>query len=183
MIKNLSTSIGLYLICIFLVGIYCLFLQTVGNLFFHENTRGSLIYDQEKQIRGSYLLGQRIKSDRYFTSRPTRKITAECSNECNVSLYSDTLKNSLLKKFNKSPHKHDISSITPSASLLDPYITERDALIQAEAISKARNIELDNLIELIRKYSLKKAKPFFEISIVNTTTLNAELDGYGINAE
>lgn len=178
MIKNLSISVGLYLICIFLVGIYSLFLQTVGNLFFHENTRGSLIYDQNKQIRGSYLLGQRIKSDHYFTSRPTRKITSECSDECNVSLYSDTLRNSLLKKFNKSPHKYDISSITPSASLLDPYITERDALIQAEAIAKARNINMDNLIALIKKHSLKEAWPFFETSIVNTTILNSELDGY-----
>ena len=178
MIKNLSISIGLYLICIFLVSIYCLFLQIAGNLFFQENTKGSLIYDQNRQIRGSYLLGQRIKSDRYFTSRPTRKITSECSEECNVSLYSDTLKNSLLKKFNKSLHKYDISSITPSASLLDPYITERDALIQAEAIAKARNIDPGDLIALIKKHSLKEAKPFFETSIVNTTILNAELDGW-----
>ena len=97
---------------------------------------------------------------------------------CDLALYNDKLKDKLLERYIKAENPYDISLITPSASLLDPYIMKRDAIKQAIQIAAKRSIKPDNLLRLIEKYSLNNSEPFFELEIVNTTLLNAVLAGY-----
>jgi len=46
------------------------------------------------------------------------------------------------------------------------------------SISKSRGIEVDKIYKLIDQNTLSKQKIFFELDIVNTSILNAVLDGY-----
>ena len=133
-----------------------------------------MILDKDKNIRGSFLLAQQLENAKYFSPRTKEKFDS-C---CDLALYNDKLKDKLLERYIKADNPYDISLITPSSSLLDPYIMKRDAIKQAIQIAAKRGIKSDSLIRLIEKYSLNNSEPFFELEIVNTTLLNAVLAGY-----
>lgn len=172
MIKNLLYSFILYLICLVLVFLYCLIVYFAGHSFWPQNASGSLIFDHNKNVRGSVLLAQNTSSERYFTSRMTHK----SGNNCNAALYNSQLKQDFLKKFKANATIFDISSLTSSSSQLDPYIMKREALKQAPQIATARGIKLKTLLKIINDNALGKSPPFFELEIVNTTLLNSILD-------
>ncbi|MDP5021361.1 MAG: potassium-transporting ATPase subunit C, partial [Rickettsiaceae bacterium] len=173
MIKDLFYSLVLYIACLIIISLYCLIVYIGGKAFWAEHASGSLIIDQNQQIRGSKLLAQATNSDIYFIARPTYEIDSNCD----VALYNETFKLTLMQRFEAANHPYDVSSITPSASLLDPYITMRDALLQAPKIASARNMDIKSLTQIIKDQTLPKSLPFFEVKIVNTTILNAILDG------
>jgi K+-transporting ATPase c subunit len=171
MIRDFLFGSILYLISLTLVAIYTLFIAGIGHKFWSQNSSGHLIYDHNNNIRGSLLLGQKINSNKYFKGRTIMPIDSSC----NVALYNEELKKLLLEKYNESDKK-DISFITPSSSLLDPYITVAEAMKQAPGIALAHNIPLEQITSLIQDLLLKKSSPFFELEIVNTTLLNSMLD-------
>jgi K+-transporting ATPase c subunit len=174
MIKNLIASLVLYLVCIVCICIYSGVVYFVGHTFWQENAKGSLILDKDKNIRGSFLLAQQLENAKYFSPRTKEKFDS-C---CDLALYNDKLKDKLLERYTKADNPYDVSLLTPSASLLDPYIMKRDAIKQAIQIAAKRGIKPDNLLRLIEKCSLNNSEPFFELEIVNTTLLNAILAGY-----
>lgn len=171
MIKNLLFCIILYFVSLALIAFYSFSVGLIGHKFWPKNSSGNLIYDHEDNIRGSLLLSQKTNSKKYFKGRAMTKINTSCD----VALYNDELKKFLLEKYNESD-KYDIAFITPSSSLLDPYITTREALRQATEIASIRNIKLEEITSMIQNLSLKKSEPFFELEIVNTTHLNALLN-------
>lgn len=174
MIKNILSGLFLYVTSLMMVALYCIIVYIAGHSFWQESAGGSLIIDQEQKVRGSILLAQKTNSKIYFTGRPNKKIDSKCD----IALYNETLKLTLLKLFEESGRPFDVSSLTPSASLLDPYITKREALIQAQKVAFARQMELKKLLEIINRHALSQSIPFFELEIVNTTLLNSILDGY-----
>ena len=174
MIKNIALSFCLYAACIILIILYSFVVYFSGHIFWQENARGSLIIDKNQQIRGSYLIAQNLDSKSYFTSRTIEKFDTSCD----VALYNNKLKTSLLDRYKEANNPYDISSLTPSSRLLDPYIMKRDAIKQAIVIAKERGIDINLLFRLIEDYSLNNQEPFFELEIVNTTILNSILDGY-----
>jgi potassium-transporting ATPase KdpC subunit len=171
MIKDLFSGIAIYFLSALLIALYCLVVYAVGHNFWPDKASGSLITDSNGKIRGSYLLAQQLKSKLYFTPRPQDKF----SNGCDVALYSDSLRSILLNRYNEALHPYDISFITPSSSLLDPYITRRDAIEQALLIASAQNMPPDKLYRLIDDNTLYEIYPFFTLDIVNTTILNSIL--------
>ena len=171
MTRKFLFGIILYLISLSLTALYSVSVYIIGHKFWPEDSAGSLIYDNDNKVRGSFLLSQKINSNKYFKSRAIAKIYPSCD----VALYSPELKKFLLERYNESD-KHDIAFITPSSSLLDPYITTREALRQATKIALERKVNLEKITSTIQNLSLKKSDPFFELEIVNTTHLNALLD-------
>jgi len=174
MIKKIALSLGLYGFCIILIILYSSVIYVSGHLFWPEKARGSLIIDANQQIRGSYLLAQNLDSQKYFIPRAIEKFDSSCD----VALYNSKLKSSLLERYKEANDPYDISSLTPSSSLLDPYIMKRDAIKQAIIIAKKREVDVNLLLRLIEDYSLNNQEPFFELEIVNTTILNSILGGY-----
>ncbi len=175
MIRNFLFGIILYLTSLVLVAIYTLLIEDIGHNLWPKNSSGSLIYDRDNNVRGSLLLSQKINSNKYFKGRAITKIDTSCD----VALYNNELKKFLLEQYNLSD-KHDIAFITPSSSLLDPYITVKEALRQALAIASMRNVKLEKITSIIQSLSLKKSDPFFELEIVNTTRLNVLLDSLSV---
>lgn len=174
MIKNIFASLALYVVCLAFICIYCGVVYFAGHTFWESNAKGSLIYDENKNVRGSILLAQNLEKKRYFSPRTKEKFDSSCD----VALYNDDLKKSLLERYKEADDPYDISSITPSSSLLDPYIMKRDAVKQAIQIAENRGIDSDVLLRLVEDNSLNNSEPFFELEIVNTTILNAILAGY-----
>lgn len=174
MIKNIISSLALYLICIVFMCIYSGVIYAFGHTFWQDNARGSLIVDENKNIRGSLLIGQQLGNEKYFSPRTQEKFDSSCD----VALYNERLRTSLLERYREADNSHDISSLTPSSSLLDPYIMKREAIKQAIVIAKNRNVDVDTLLRLVEDNALNNSDPFFELEIVNTTLLNAILAGY-----
>ena len=165
MIKKMALSFGLYAVCIILITLYSLVVYFSGHIFWPENARGGLIIDANQQIRGSYLLAQNLESQKYFIPRSIEKFDSSCD----VALYNSKLRTSLLDRYKEANNPYDISSITPSSSLLDPYIMKREAIKQAIIIAKERGLDVNLLLRLVEDHSLNNQEPFFELEIVNTT--------------
>lgn len=170
--NNFSKGIFLYIFCCLAILLYSLFLRYVGHFFFEEQAKGSLIYDDQGKIRGSYLLYQEYPYDSFFVGRINQKF----SSGCDVALYSDALKKTLNSRYEQaSSTPHDVIMITPSGSLLDPYITKQEALRQAKTIAVNRNLKESDIVAIITQNSIDRSFPFFELDIVNTNLLNDKI--------
>lgn len=169
--RNFIYSMTLYLVCMLLVFIYSFSIFLISNHFWPQEASGSLIIDSKNNIRGSFLLSQNLNSEKYFYSRPINS-----KMNCNMSLYGDIMKKSLNDEYKKLVNKSNVSMISPSSSLLDPYIMKDEALFQALEIAKVRNIDANILENIIQKRSLSSSYPFFKLEIVNTTLLNFIID-------
>lgn len=173
--KNLLLSLFLYFFCFLAIGMYTLAIHLIGKTFWPEKTKGSLIIDKERRIRGSYLVAQYLQDTRYFRPRPNIQADAH---QCGVAIYNNDFKKVLTHNYDKQLNHADITMITSSASLYDPFIKKGEAILQALSISKSRGIEVDKIYKLIDQNTLSNQKIFFELDIVNTSILNAVLDGY-----
>ena len=54
--KNIVLSLCLYIFCFLVIGLYTLIIYLIGQTFWPEKTKGSLIIDKNSNIRGSYLV-------------------------------------------------------------------------------------------------------------------------------
>lgn len=171
--SNLKKSLYLYAIAAILIISYELILYSIGQNFFKDQAKGSLIYDKHGNIKGSTLFAQNFRSGRYFFGR----LNFEATNNCDVAIYSPLFRAEINEKYNKLQNPVDAIMITHSASLLDPYITRREALSQSKQIANARGIKHEEIVHLIDHFTLRKFEPFFDLDIVNTTLLNSYLDG------
>lgn len=52
--KNIVLSLCLYIFCFLVIGLYTLIIYLIGQTFWPEKTKGSLIIDKNSNIRGSY---------------------------------------------------------------------------------------------------------------------------------
>lgn len=172
--KDLCISTILYIFCVVLIVLYTFFIYFIGHSFWPEKASGSLILDEKQNIRGSYLMAQHLEAAKYFKARPTKAFY----NECDVALYNPKFKEALISNYDKAGRPYDVTMLTPSASLYDPFITKREAMSQAIIVSNARKIDKEEVYKLIDDNVLSSQPPFFVLDIVNVTILNAKLDGY-----
>ena len=172
MIRNIFLSLGLYFACLILILAYSLFLYFISHSFMDRNASGRLIRDREGNIRGSELLVQYNNDERFFKTRTNKRFYSDCD----LALYNSEFKSTMSKRFNEAATTpYDVSMLTPSASFLDPYIMKRDAVKQVINIADKRDMDVNLLLKLIDKYTLDNIEPFFDLEIVNTTLLNADL--------
>lgn len=172
--KNIVLSLCLYIFCFLVIGLYTLIIYLIGQTFWPEKTKGSLIIDKNSNIRGSYLVAQYLQDTRYFKPRPN----IESDPECDMALYNTDFKRALIYNYDKQLNHSNVIMITPSASLYDPFITKTEAILQALMVAKTRGVDVNKIYKLIEQNTLYKQKIFFEIEIVNTSILNAALDDY-----
>ena len=145
----------------------------LGYLFFPTKISGSIIYDSNGEVRGSYLLYQNFQHDKYFKGR----INSRSDNQCDVALYNKVFKETVNKRFIENQNGEDFSMMTKSSSLYDPYIKRSEALRQAIKVADARGVSVQTIIEIIDRHAMFASKPFFELDLVNVVRLNAYLEG------
>jgi len=164
--------------------IYPLFITGIAQLAFHSKANGSLLIENN-QIIGSKLIGQNFSSDKYFWPRPSAiGYNPLPSGGSNYGMTSQILKD---KSFNQKfmfiqknhlsfgtniPHE----MIYSSASGLDPDISVEAAKLQVNRISKLRNIDKNQILQLIAKLKLKRQFYMLGEERINVLLMNIELD-------
>ncbi|HCE43924.1 MAG TPA: K(+)-transporting ATPase subunit C [Lentisphaeria bacterium] len=167
--------------------LYPLAVTLASKLIFPARSNGSLIKDGDS-VRGSMLVGQEFKSDKFFHGRPScSSYDAMTSGASNLSVTSAVLKAAVDKRREEWSKAYGISRIPEemlyaSASGLDPEISPEAALIQVERISKARGYgehQKTRLREYIKGKSVPKGISVLNIPRLNVVEMNLMLEGNG----
>jgi potassium-transporting ATPase KdpC subunit len=190
--------------------IYPFVMIAFGQVAFPFQANGSLLKNAQGQVVGSALIGQPFVSDRYFNSRPstTSYSTADpkkdevgvlktgVSGASNLAPSNPALLDRIKGKADPDPTKAiegDIprlqkAGVKPTADLvytsgssLDPHISPEGANAQIQRIAKARNLQPQQLEDLIAQNTDGRFLGIFGEPGVNVLKLNLALDG--INAK
>lgn len=167
--------------------IYPLFILIFGQIFIPYQANGSLMKDNQNNIIGSSLIGQSFSGDRYFWSRPSviNYSTGEDAGNTGISGASNLAPSNpdLIKNIETEITELKQANITPTADLvytsgsgLDPHITPESAQNQVERIAIARNLDANQLQELIKNHTEGKFLGIFGEPRVNVLPLNLALD-------
>jgi K+-transporting ATPase ATPase C chain len=186
--KQIIISIRLFHILTVITGIiYPLIITGISRVFFHEKAEGSLVVKNDIII-GSGLIGQKSDSTAYFWPRPSATDYQPLpSGGSNLSWSDKRLKDLVAERkeaFIKGNMLNDTTAVPvemlfASASGLDPHISSRAALLQADRIAKARKFNDDQKLKLnllIKKMTEKPQFSLFGEERINVFLLNLELD-------
>lgn len=202
MLKELVPALRFTLVLALLTGlVFPLTITGLSLLLFPIQANGSLVRVNGKII-GSRLLAQNFQSANYFHPRASAAgsgYAGQASGGTNLGPVSRRLLQGapddsktkadesfsgikqladLYRKENLlgSEAKIPVDAVTRSASGLDPDISEANALLQARRIAKARNVNLDVIIELIHKNKIDRDLYIFGEPRLNVLTINEALD-------
>ena len=158
----------------------------LGQWWFPWQANGSLIREGDT-VRGSALIGQNFTSNGYFHGRPSA--TAEmpynpqASGGSNLAVSNPELDKQIaarvaaLRAANPDASTNvPVELVTASASGLDNNITPQAAAWQIPRVAKARNLSVEQLTQLIAKYSQQPLVKYIGQPVVNIVELNLALD-------
>jgi K+-transporting ATPase ATPase C chain len=178
---------------------YPLLVTGIAQLTMKAKANGSLIKNAKGQVVGSSLLcqvyvdGKGNALPEYFQSRPSQASSSndpnipgcdyQYSGGSNLGTSSSVLKgrisgliDSYSKAYNVDPAKVPQDAVTSSGSGMDPGISVANADIQAPFVAKARNLDPKVVADLVKKNTTGRDLGFLGQEVVNTTTLNLDLD-------
>lgn len=171
-------------------GLYPLLVFGIGRAVFPDQAIGSLIRDQDGVVRGSKLLGQSFSEEGYFHPRPSAAgngYDAANSSGSNLGPMSQKLHDALKQRVDAYRTRNGLSSndavpadaVTASASGLDPHISVHNAALQARRVAKARQLELERVLGLVRENTDGPDLGILGEPGVNVLKLNLALDAVG----
>jgi K+-transporting ATPase ATPase C chain len=196
MLKEIRPAIILLVALTLITGLaYPLAMTAIAGVIFPKQAEGSLI-ERDGKVVGSALIGQEFKSDKYFHGRPsattapdpadsTKTVPApyNAANSGGSNLgptskaLSDRVKEDVdkLKAENPSmPVPADL--VTTSGSGLDPDISPEAALFQVPRVAKARNMQEDQVRQLVTDKTEGRLAGLLGEPRVNVLALNLALD-------
>lgn len=189
MLRNILKAIRVSLILWVLTGIiYPLLILGVGQLpALREKATGSIVYNLQNQPYGSSLIGQVFVSERYFRGRPSpiRYSQGKLGRPTGVSGATNLAPSNpeLLKRIIEAGNelrdenlKPEADLIYTSASGLDPHISILAAATQLERVARARGIEKEEVLQMIRRSIDGRFLGIFGEPGVNVLKLNYTLD-------
>lgn len=182
--KNLKICIKVFIVLFILTGvIYPLLVTLTGQIFFHKQANGSIVYLDNKKV-GSRLIGQYFENNRLFWSRPSPTkdfpYNALYSGGSNLSPTNPLLIKQVKERM-QTLKKNGMDSKIPSClvlgsgSGLDPDITPEAAYAQIPRISRATGIPQGELEALVKSHTDKKIFGFLGADRVNVIELNISL--------
>ena len=179
--------ISLCLLTLLLGVIYPLFIYGIGQLFFHHQANGTIIYHNGRVV-GSALIAQGFTKPEYFHPRASSAgdggYDAANSSGSNFGPTSQKLSDALRQRSADYRSENMIDSHTPipadavttSGSGLDPHISVSNALLQAERVGSARNRSLSEIKHIINEHTEAATFGVFGEPRVNVLRLNLALD-------
>ena len=174
--------------------IYPLVMTGISQVLFKEKANGSIIEVDGKKY-GSVLLAQQFTGDEYLWGRimniDTETFTDDDGNALmyatpsNLSPASEEYEALVkerverIRKTNPTVKEEAIpvDLVTCSGSGLDPHISVAAAQYQVERIAKARNLDTEEVEEIIDKYTKGRMLGIFGEEVVNVLEVNLALDG------
>ena len=187
MLKQLLPALRITLVLTVLTGmLYPGVVTGLCQLLFPEQANGSLI-TQNGRVIGSSLIGQNFSRPEYFQPRPSAAgsdgYDATASTGSNYGPTSQKLADRVkasVEKFRKEnpdyagPLPADL--VTASGSGLDPDLSPASAEVQAPRIAKARGVPVDQVQQLISRFTEDRDLGFLGEPRVNVLRLNLALD-------
>jgi K+-transporting ATPase ATPase C chain len=167
--------------------IYPLVVTGIAQAAFHHQANGSLI-ESDGQPLGSDLIGQPFSDPKYFWGRlsATKPVpySADASAGSNYGPLNPALRQAIEERIADlravDPENTDpvpIDLVTFSASGLDPHISVAAASYQAARVARYRDLSMDQVMALIRRYTSGRQLGFLGEQRVNVLELNLALDG------
>jgi K+-transporting ATPase ATPase C chain len=184
LLSVLRVTVLFFLVMTIVTGIfYPLTVTGFAQLVFPLQANGSLVKIGDT-IRGSTLIGQDFKNDKYFAGRPSAASYSTLPSGASNLTSTGTAMTTAVQQRRADWQKNNSSAIPgemqyASASGLDPDISTEAALAQVERIVQARGLndnEKAELISLIDHYAQAHAFGFLAIPRVNVLELNIILD-------
>ncbi len=147
-------SLRLFLLFAILTGlIYPLFITVIAQLVMPYRANGQLVMNGD-QLIGSELIAQKFEKPGYFWPRPSAvDYNPLASGGSNLGPTSAKLRTQVDERRKPYGVSLDLPSelLYASGSGLDPHISLKTALFQADRIAKARGIDRKNIEELIHQ--------------------------------
>ncbi len=153
-------------------GLYPLVVFGTSQILFRDKANGSLIVDKDGTVRGSKLLGQGFTAEKYFHPRPSAAgngYDAANSGGSNLGPTSQKLNDAIKERI----------EVTASGSGLDPHISVRNSELQAARVAKARGVNVQSVLALVRANTDLPDLGFLGEPGVNVLKLNLALDTDG----
>ncbi len=187
--KTLKIAIKIFIFFTVLTGIiYPLFITLISQFIFPYQANGSMITRKDGGIIGSELIAQKSDTVIYFSCRPSAiSYNPMPSGGSNQGLTNIKLKDSVNNRekhfitYNQTAGFSEIPSemLFASGSGLDPHISPRAAMLQADRIVNARHFDSGQKEKLIQCIRSRTERPQFLIlgeERVNVLLLNLDID-------
>jgi K+-transporting ATPase ATPase C chain len=183
--------------------IYPLVITGISQVAFNDKADGSLVENADGEVVGSSLLGQTFTEPQYFHPRPSAAgdgYDPTLSSGSNLGPTNDKL----LTGAEDDPATDDVDesfdgveqraaiyrdengladdaevpvdAVTASASGLDPDISVANARIQAVRVADERDLDADQVLDLVDDHTAGRALRFLGEKAVNVLELNLALD-------
>ena len=191
MIKSIINELRISFIAtvclaVLLCGIYPALVWAVAQGLFHSQANGSLV-SVKGQVIGSSLLAQRFAGPGYFHPRPSAAgdgYDAVNSGGSNLGPTSQKLIDAVKERIAVYRTENILApgvlipadAVTASGSGLDPHISLRNALLQAERVAKSRGINEAVIQKKIAAYTEGRDLMIFGEPRINVLMLNLDLD-------
>jgi K+-transporting ATPase ATPase C chain len=169
-------------------GVYPLVVWGIAQAAFPHQANGSLIVDTNGTVRGSALLAQGFRTDRYFHPRPSAAgangYDATSSGGSNLGPTSQKLRDQIQERITAYRAEHGLretdavpaDSVTASTSGLDPHISVRNAELQSARVAKARGVAEEKVRELVVRFTDDPGLGILGDAGVRVLELNLALD-------
>lgn len=161
--------------------IYPLAVTAIAQGLFPHQANGNLLYNDQGQAIGSYLIGQQFSKEIYFHPRPSiNEYDGHNSGGSNLAVSSQKLMAQFIERANEyqknnpTVHVTPQDAITASASGLDPDISVENALVQSIRVAQSRRCSAESIKSLITKQT--KTSLDGQHSFINVLELNLQLD-------
>jgi K+-transporting ATPase ATPase C chain len=191
MIKNILNELRISVIAtvclaVLLCGIYPAVVWGIAQGLFHSQANGSLV-SVKGQVIGSSLLAQSFTGAGYFHPRPSAAgdgYDAVNSGGSNLGPTSQKLIDAVKERIAAYRAENTLApgvlipadAVTASGSGLDPHISLKNALLQAERVAKSRGINEAVIQKKIAAYTEGRDLMIFGEPRVNVLRLNLDLD-------
>jgi K+-transporting ATPase ATPase C chain len=190
--NNLMTELRISLIATLLLavlvcGLYPAAVWVVGHGLFPHRAGGSLVISNQK-VLGSSLLAQGFVRPQYFHPRPSAAgegYDGAHSGGTNWGPTSKKLMDTVRDRVAAYRQENDLAvetpvpadAVTASASGLDPHISVKNALLQANRVAKARGLSVEVVLKKIEARTEGRTFRILGEPRVNVLMLNLDLDG------
>lgn len=185
--KTLVVAVRTFLFFTVLTGIvYPAMITGIAQTLFPFQANGSLAQRDGVAV-GSELIGQSFRNPRYFWTRPSATASypgnAMAGGGSNLALTNPAWAE--LVRYRASELRQvdgnesiaiPVDLLTASASGLDPHISQRAALYQAERVASARGLSFDRVTALIDTLVEPGRMELGTIARVNVLRLNLAMD-------
>ncbi|MBD9678918.1 potassium-transporting ATPase subunit KdpC [Pseudomonas sp. PDM18] len=177
MLNQLRPAIASLVLLSAVTGVaYPLAVTGIAQVAFHDQANGSLVRDDQGNVRGSALIAQKFDGAQWFHSRPSAgdfaTVSSSASNLApgNPALVERIAKDAAAQQIGAQPVP--LALVTTSGSGLDPQLPRAAALYQVPRIALERGVPAASLEKLVEANT---ERPLIGPAVVNVLALNMAL--------